>query len=170
MEVKARLTLEQLKRLERSGQSKRLRVVILAMEGWTAPAVAMAAGLSRRVCQDWVYRFNEQGLAGLEDQRGRQPTSPLTPEQKQQIRQRIDAGPTAADGVCSLRGVDVKRFLQQEFGLALPEEPLLEQSGLRRLRRPRTSRRPSLAKGRPRSRTHENRLRRSLRRNLPQSR
>ena len=42
MEVKPRLTLEQLKQLERTerdaGQSKRLRVVILAMEGWTAPA------------------------------------------------------------------------------------------------------------------------------------
>lgn len=121
MEVTARLTLDQLKQLERAekdaGLSKRLRVVILAMEGWTAPAVAMAVGLSRRVCQEWVYRFNEQGLAGLEDQRGRQPTSPLTPEQEQQIRQRIDAGPTVEDGVCSLRGADVKRFLQQEFGL-----------------------------------------------------
>lgn len=121
MEVKPRLTLEQLKHLERAerdaGHSKRLRVVILAMEGWTAPAVAMAVGLSRRVCQEWVYRFNEQGLTGLEDQRGRQPTSPLTPEQEQQIRQRIDAGPTVEDGVCSLRGADVKRFLQQEFGL-----------------------------------------------------
>lgn len=120
MEVKPRLPLEQLKQLERSerdaGQSKRLRVV-MAMEGWTAPAVSMAVGLSRRVCQEWVYRFNEQGLAGLEDQRGRPPTSPLTPEQEQQMRQRIDAGPTAADGVCSLRGFDVKRFLQQEFGL-----------------------------------------------------
>ena len=120
MEVKPRLTLEQLKQLERverdAGQSKRLRVVILAMEGWTAPAVAMAVGLSRRVCQEWVYRFNEQGLAGLEDQRGRQPTSPLTPEQEQQVRQRIDAGPTVEDKVCSLRGVDVKRFLQQKFG------------------------------------------------------
>ena len=92
-------------------------VVILAMEEWTALAVAIAVGLSRPVCQEWVYRFNEQGLAGLEDQRGRQSTSPLTPAQEQQIRQRIDAGPTAADGVCSLRGADVKRFLQQEFGL-----------------------------------------------------
>lgn len=56
MEVKPRLTLDQLKRLERSernaGLSKRMRVVILAMESWTAPAVAMAVGLSRRVCQE----------------------------------------------------------------------------------------------------------------------
>ena len=121
MEVKPRLTLEELNRRERiekdAGRSKRLRVVILAMEGWTAPAVAKAVGLSRRVCQEWVYRFNEQGLAGLEDQRGRQPRSPLTPEQEQQIRQRIEAGPTLQDGVCSLRGADVRRFLQQEFGL-----------------------------------------------------
>lgn len=121
MEVKPRLPLEELKQRERAekdaGQSKRLRVVILAMEGWTAPAVAMAVGLSRRVCQEWVYRFNEQGLAGLEDQRGRQPSSPLTPEQEQQIRQRIEAGPTTEDGVCSLRGADVRRFLEHELGL-----------------------------------------------------
>jgi transposase len=121
MEVKPRLTLEELRRLERAekdaGLSKRLRVIILAMEGWTAPAVAMAVGLSRRVCQEWVYRFNEQGLAGLEDQRGRQPRSPLTAEQEQQIRRRIEAGPTTEDGVCSLRGADVRRFLEHEFGL-----------------------------------------------------
>lgn len=121
MDVQPRLLLEELKQLERAekdaGKSKRLRVVILAMEGWTAPAVAMAVGLSRRVCQHWVYRFNEEGLAGLEDQRGRQPTSPLTPEQEEAIRRRIDAGPTAEDGVCSLRGADIRRFLQQEFGL-----------------------------------------------------
>jgi transposase len=70
MDVQPRLLLEEFKQLERAekdaGKSKRLRVVILAMDGWTAPAVAMAVGLSRRVCQHWVYRFNEQGLAGLE--------------------------------------------------------------------------------------------------------
>jgi transposase len=121
MEVEPRLSLDELKRLERgekdAGYAKRLRTVILAMEGWTAPAIAMAVGLSRRVCQQWVYRFNAQGLAGLADQRGRRPTSPLTPEQEAEIRRRLDAGPTAADGVCSLRGADVRRLLQQEFGV-----------------------------------------------------
>ena len=121
MEVEPRLSLDELKRLERgekdAGQAKRLRTVILAMEGWTAPAIAMAVGLSRRVCQQWVYRFNARGLVGLEDQRGRRPTSPLTPEQEAEIRRRLDAGPTAEDGVCSLRGADVRRLLQQEFGM-----------------------------------------------------
>ncbi|MBL9162923.1 MAG: helix-turn-helix domain containing protein [Planctomycetaceae bacterium] len=119
MEVEPRPTLDDLKQLERAEKdaraSKRLREVILATEGWTASAMAM--GLSGRVCQEWVYRFNENGLAGLEDHRGRQPSSPLTPDQEQPIRQRIEAGPTAQDGVCSLRGADVRRFLQHELGL-----------------------------------------------------
>ena len=47
MRVKPHLPLEELKRLERiekdADRSKRLRIVILGTEGWTAPAVAMAA-------------------------------------------------------------------------------------------------------------------------------
>ena len=38
-----------------AGQSKHLRVVILAMEGWTAPGAAMAVGLSRRVSATWQH-------------------------------------------------------------------------------------------------------------------
>jgi len=35
---------------------------------------------------------------------------------------RLDQGATAADGVCTLRGADVRRILEQEFGVlyALP--------------------------------------------------
>ncbi|MBX3435424.1 MAG: helix-turn-helix domain-containing protein [Pirellulales bacterium] len=68
MEVKDHLPLEELKRLERiekdADRARRLRILILAVEGWTAPAVGMAVGLSRRICQRWVRRYNEEGLAG----------------------------------------------------------------------------------------------------------
>lgn len=121
MDVKPRLTLEQLKNIRRSekgaGRAQRLQIIILAMEGWTAPAIATAVGLSRRICQSWVYRFNEKGLAGLEDERGRTSTPTLSPEQEEQMRKRIDAGPTPKDRVCSLRGVDVQRILEAEFGI-----------------------------------------------------
>jgi len=74
MEVKDHLSFERLKRLEReekrAGHARRLRIVLLAIQGWTAPAIGMAVGLSRRVCQQWVYRFNEHGLDGLQDDRG----------------------------------------------------------------------------------------------------
>jgi transposase len=42
---------------------------------------------------------------------------PLTLQQQEQVRQRLDAGPTAQDEVCSLRGKDVQRILAQEFHL-----------------------------------------------------
>lgn len=121
MKVRFHLTLEELVRLERCekdvAQSKRLRMVILALSGWTAPAIAMSVGLSRRICQRWVYRYNELGLAGLSDRRGHEPKPALTPEQEAQVCQRLEAGPTPEDQVCSLRGVDVQRILANEFGV-----------------------------------------------------
>lgn len=122
MHVDSHLPLKELKQLEReekdAGRSKRLRIVILALEGWTAPAIAMSVGLSRRICQRWVRRYNDQGLTGLEDQRGTvAPALPLSPEQVQQFRERLDAGPLAEDQVASLRGKDLQRILASEFGV-----------------------------------------------------
>ena len=121
MKVKDRLPLAELKRLERietdADRSKRLRILILGIEGWTAPAVAMAVGLSRRICQRWVQRYNDEGLPGLEDRRGRESQLPLSPEDQERMRRRLDAGPTPEDAVCSLRGKDVQQILAREFHL-----------------------------------------------------
>jgi transposase len=121
MRVSLRVPIEELERRERQETdaqlAKRLRIVILAIRGYTAPAVAMSLGLSRRIVQRWVYRYNEEGISGLHDRRGNQQGSPLTPEQEEYVRQRLDAGPTPEDKVCSLRGADMQRLLQQEFGV-----------------------------------------------------
>ncbi len=108
--------LERLERVESSAQrAKRLRIVILAVQGFTA--VAMCVGLSCRICQRWVRRYNAEGLAGLDDLRGPQSVAVLTAEQEAQVRQRLEAGPLPEDRVCSLRGVDVQRILAKEFGV-----------------------------------------------------
>jgi transposase len=121
VDVRFHLPLEELVRLERiekdAGQSKRLRIVILAIGGWTAPAIAMSVGLTRRVCQEWVYRYNELGLEGLNDRRGQKPQLALTADQAVQVCQRLEAGPKPEDQVCSLRGVDMQRILAEEFGV-----------------------------------------------------
>jgi len=121
MDVKDHLPLSELHRLYRvekcADRSKRLRIVILAAEGWTAPAVAMAVGFSRRVCQRWVARYNAEGLLGLDDRRGRKSQLPLTEEQEQAFRKRLEAGPTEDDLVGSLRGKDFRRILAEEFGV-----------------------------------------------------
>ena len=48
MHVEPHLPLEELKRLERvekdADRARRMRIIILGIAGWTAPAVAMAVG------------------------------------------------------------------------------------------------------------------------------
>lgn len=121
MHVESHLTLEQLELLERdeldAAKARRLRIIILALKGYTAPSIAMSLGPSRRICQRWVQRYNESGLAGLEDRRGQEARAPLTPEQEAELRRRLDAGATDEDRVCSLRGRDIQNVLASEFGL-----------------------------------------------------
>jgi transposase len=96
--------------------AKRLRTVLLAKQGFTAPEVATCTGFSRRTVQDWVARYNQEGLRGLETRPGRGRKGPLTAEEAERLQRRIEAGPLPEDGVCVLRGLDVQRILQQEFG------------------------------------------------------
>lgn len=103
-------------RERRADRAKRLRTVLLAKQGFTAPEIATCTGFSRRMVQKWVERYNAEGLTGLETKRGRGRKPPLTPEQEQQLRQRLDAGPLPEDGVCTLRGKDVQQILKREFG------------------------------------------------------
>ncbi len=74
MKVRDHATLETLRRLEKkekdAWQAKRLRIIILAAQGFTAPSIAMILDLSRRDVQLWVERYNREGLHGLDDQRG----------------------------------------------------------------------------------------------------
>ena len=100
----------------RADRAKRLRTVLLAKQGFTAPEIATCTGFSRRMVQKWVERYNAEGLAGLETKSGRGRKPPLIPQQDEQLQQRLDAGPLPTDGVCTLRGKDVQRILEQEFG------------------------------------------------------
>lgn len=120
MHVKDYVSLERLKKLARSEKSpkiaQRIQIIVLAMQGYTAPGIALSLSLSRRTCQGWVQRFNEQGLVGLQDQPGRGRNALLTPEESQAFKKRLDAGPTDADGVCTFQGEDLRRILENEFG------------------------------------------------------
>ena len=120
MQVEPHVSVDELKRLARGEPdvriAKRIQMVVLAIEGYTAPAIARSLGFSRRVCQNWVQRFNAAGLEGLRDKAGRGKPPLLTQEEQQRLKHRVDAGPTEADGVCTLRGKDIQRILEQEFG------------------------------------------------------
>lgn len=94
---------------------KRIWIVWQARAGLTEPQITAGIGLARRTVQTWVQRYNEEGLAGLRDRVGRGRQSILSSEQQQAVAQRLEAGPQAGD-VCSLRGLDFQRFIQDQFG------------------------------------------------------
>lgn len=62
-----------------------------------------------------VQRYNADGLEGLQDKSGRGKPPLLTPEEQARLKQRLDAGPTPEDNVCTLRGKDIQRVLAEEF-------------------------------------------------------
>ena len=81
---------------------------------------ARIGGMDRQTLRDWVHRFNEHGPAGLINIKptGRRPK--LSVEQKEALRQLVEAGPDPEkDGVVRWRCVDLKRVLGDRFGVDL---------------------------------------------------
>ena len=121
MEVQDHATLETLRWLEKKEtdvqHAKRLRIIILAIKGFTAPSISLTLDISQRTVQEWVERYNRKGLQGLVDHRGGNRRNSLTEEEKAELCERLDQGATADDGVCTLRGVDVQHILAQEFAV-----------------------------------------------------
>ena len=98
-------------------QRDRCRAVLLAMDALEGDEIAERVGRSPRFVDEWVGRYRKGGVEALvpKKQPGRPPK--LTPQQEQALRARLDAGPRDTDGVCTLRGKDVCRIIEQEFGV-----------------------------------------------------
>jgi transposase len=98
-------------------QRDRYRVVRLALDGQETLPIARAVARSRKFVQEWVYRYRDRGRDGLVPRRqtGRRPKLPA--EQHERLRQRLDAGPRDEDNVCTLRGRDIRRIVEVEFGV-----------------------------------------------------
>jgi len=95
----------------------RLRALLAVAAGEHVPRVAQLFHVAERALRNWVNTYNRQGLARLRDRRGGRRCRLAVPELAH-VRARLLAEPTTADGVCSLRGVDIRRILQEEFGTA----------------------------------------------------
>jgi putative transposase len=111
-------------RQRRTLQRDRLRVVLLAGSGdgeenreLFREQIARRVGRSRQFVDQWVGRYRKGGLGAIaaKKQPGRSPK--LTPEQDERLKARLDAGPRPADNVCTLRGRDICRIVEAEFGV-----------------------------------------------------
>jgi transposase len=93
--------------------------------------------MDRQTLRDWVHRYNSEGLAGLENRRSPGPPRLLSVEQKTRLAARVEAGPDPkVDRVVRWRRIDLKRWIEAEFGVVMHERTVgkqLRELGYRRL-------------------------------------
>ena|SRR5437867_3823282 len=113
--------MDQLRRLARkqrnAEQRDRFRAVILAIDGVETQEIQERLDRSRGFVQRWAYAYRDGGLEALKakPKPGRSPRLPR--EREAELAARLDAGPRPEDRVCTLRGKDIQRILDQSFGV-----------------------------------------------------
>jgi len=120
MHVVEHHNLQELKALARRQRDARLllrlQIIILARRGSTAPQIAAALSSSRRTVQDWVRRYNTQGIDGLRERRRGGNQRKLTDRQERELMAHLDAQADDPRGGLR-RGHDVRRWITDQFGL-----------------------------------------------------
>ena len=105
-------------RQERSAKQRdRYRAVLLALEGQSAEAIMETLDRSRNFVQRWVYAYRDGGIDAVCPRRQTGRPRKLTESEEVQLRERILAGPKPQDAVCSLRGEDARRIINEQFGV-----------------------------------------------------
>lgn len=117
--------------------ARRLLALALVLEGSDRDAAARVCGMDRQTLRDWVHRYNEAGVEGLDDRPLPGRPSLLTPAQRDQVAGWIREGTDLdRDGVIRWRRIDVKRRMEAEFGFGMSEQSvgkLLRRLGFRRI-------------------------------------
>lgn len=130
MNVEQHHTKKELQALYRTESNARLgqRIhgVYLANKGLTCPEIVNITGAARRTIQQWVHKYNKQGIVGLKD-KPRPGTPTKLPRKKElKFRKRIEAGPTKDDSVSVFNGPAIRRILEQEFGVLYSKQGLYD--------------------------------------------
>jgi len=113
-----RARLDTLIRSETSGKQRdRLRMVRLALDGEEKLRIAQILGVAKSTVETWVYRYRDGGIEAVRPIKQPGAAPRLDPVHHDRLRARLDAGPRAGDGVCTLRGEDVRRLIDREFGV-----------------------------------------------------
>jgi transposase len=103
-------------------QARRLLALAAVYDGYSRTKAGCLGGMDRQTLRDWAHRFNEKGPEGLHN--GKPPGRPpkLSPEQKAELKRIVKAGPDPAkDGVVRWRCVDLRRVINERFGVDLDE-------------------------------------------------
>lgn len=114
-----RRELEQVSRQAVGRVALRAQMVVLSARGYSVPQIAAIHDCGQDVVRLWLHRYEEQGVAGLEDapRSGRPPTHPLA---GQIIDAQASQSPACSGHVQSCWTVALlTAYLAQRFGLVL---------------------------------------------------
>jgi len=106
-------------------QIRRLLALAAVYDGMSRAAAAKVGGMDRQTLRDWAHRFNEDGPAGLTDRpRGGRPRQ-FSDAQMAELAEIVETGPDpAVDGVVRWRRIDLKRVIEERFGVVYAERTI----------------------------------------------
>jgi transposase len=99
-------------------QRDRFRMALLAIRGEQKKDIAKLLGVPKSVVEEWAYRYRDHGIEAMRPKKPKGRPPKLTPERQQEFKARMKAGPRQSDVVCTLRGKDAVRILNEEYGAA----------------------------------------------------
>ena len=107
------------------GQVRRLLALAAAYDGMSRTDAAKVGGMDRQTLRDWAHRFNEEGPEGLKHRSGAGRRRLLSDVQMGELSVIVETGPDPAiDGVVRWRRIDLKRVIEERFGVTYSERAI----------------------------------------------
>ena len=115
------------KRSQNNRQIRRLLALAAVYDGMSRADAAQIGGMDRQTLRDWVHRFNAEGPDGLTDRPRPGRERWLSKAQMAELAEIVETGPDpAVDGVVRWRRVDLKRVIEERFGVVYSERAISE--------------------------------------------
>jgi len=106
-------------------QIRRLLALAAVYDGMSRTDAAKVGGMDRQTLRDWAHRFNAAGPDGLTNRAGAGRPRRLTEVQMRELAEIVEAGPDpAVDGVVRWRRVDLRRAIEERFGVIYSERAI----------------------------------------------
>ena len=113
------------KRSRDNRQIRRLLALAAVYDGMSRTDAAQVGGMDRQTLRDWAHRFNAEGPDGLTDRPRPGRECLLSDAQLAELAKIVETGPDpAVDGVVRWRRIDLKRVIEERFGVVYSERSI----------------------------------------------
>ena len=108
--------------------ARRMLALAMVLEGADRKTAAETCGMDRQTLRDWVHRYNSDGLKGLANRSYAGPPRRLSAENLAALAALVEAGPNPeTDGVVRWRQSDLRRVIEERWGVSLHERTVGKQ-------------------------------------------